>query len=119
MIDADRRQVNDGVLAFESRDELGGRVDVADGVDGDGGGKGWSWAGAGEDCYGKGGVGGKGGQDRGAVITGSLKELSDGKERGKEAKEEGLPRLGSHSWGGSWEADAVGIDDQWMEAMDR
>lgn len=40
MIDADRRQVNDGVLAFESRDELGGRVDVADGVDGDGGGKG-------------------------------------------------------------------------------
>lgn len=31
------------------------------------------------------------------MITGSLKELSDGKERGKEAKEEGLPRLGSHS----------------------
>ena len=40
MVDVERREVDDGVLTFESCDELGGRICVGDGVDGDGGGKG-------------------------------------------------------------------------------
>lgn len=40
MIDVDRCEVDDRILALESCDELGGRVGVGDGVDGDGGGKG-------------------------------------------------------------------------------